>query len=346
MRHRRFAVACAFARLCGCAGGGASPSLPTQGQRLPAKSATLPLQITVPIKTELAIKRPQFVSPNTASIAVFVYAPGAQPPSTPTATANISAASPGCALNASASAITCTIDVTAPIGTAEVDVQDLSGQNGTGTVLASVTQSIAIESGMAPLAMTLDGTPSIIRLSLETPVLALGTAGTSVLDVDAYDASGALIVAPGAFTAPLSIASDSTVGLAFRGDARARRPPKLPSPMVDRIGTVRGSISPEAAAASPSGSIVEATLDIDPPQSVSFLAGSGNAFSISTIATTALDEPPQSTLRYSSSAFPNISTRLSTYLSNGSLRPQHQRFGGDVRLSGLSRRKYNRCRIV
>jgi len=143
---------------------------------------------------------------------------------------------------------------------------------------------------MPALTITLNGTPALIRLSLETPILAAGTAGTSKLDVNAYDASGALIVAPGTFTTPLTVASDSTA-VSLSGTSAA-------SPGTQITITYGGGAAPYAIHLTGTGGgiaanlIVNATLNVAPAMSLAFLSEE-QSISESITAINALNEPPQ-----------------------------------------------------
>jgi len=98
--------------------------------------------------------------------------------------------------------------VQAPLGTDTFTIYDYSGTNGSGTVLAQATFTQSVTAGMSPITVTLNGVLSQVALSLQTPALTAGTAGTATLNVNGYDAAGNLIT--GTFGAPITIASDST----------------------------------------------------------------------------------------------------------------------------------------
>ncbi|MBV8118116.1 MAG: hypothetical protein JOZ01_09060 [Candidatus Eremiobacteraeota bacterium] len=276
----------ALVSLAACGGGGAVKP-PTSGGPAPAgQTAALPITVSIPSLSSQA-KRPQFVSPNTQSLAIYVWAQGGSQPGAPTATINIS----GCPN--SGGTLTCTTTVTAPIATINVRVDALSGTSGAGTVLATVTTTIAVSAGMPAVNITLNGTPSIIKLSLETPALLSGTAGTSKLDVNAYDASGALIVAPGTFSAPLTISSDSTAVTLSASTAS--------SPATQITVSYGGGVAPYAVHLTGSGagvvstSIIGATLDITPAASFAVISGTyqNHLMRVTVVGSNATNEPPQ-----------------------------------------------------
>ncbi|HVA28505.1 MAG TPA: hypothetical protein VNF68_10015, partial [Candidatus Baltobacteraceae bacterium] len=289
--------------LSSCGGGGSVPAGPRVGSN-PLASATLPVSITVPVPASAPAKRhPAFVSPATQSLAVFVYPTGTTQPTTPSGTVTISPTAPGCALNASGTSITCTLNVTAPIGTVEVTLEAMSGPNGTGSVLSQATQSVTVSAGMAAVTFTLNGALAQIRLSLETPVFAAGTAGTSILDVNAYDASGNEIVAPGNFAVPVNVASDSTSVTLSATSAAA--------PGTKITISYAGGTAPYAVHLSGTGGgvaanlLVGSTLYIAPSQSMVVFGGygQGTGNNVATFATNATTlEPPQSLIQLSSAS--------------------------------------------
>jgi hypothetical protein len=302
MMSRRIAsVVFLFALLVGCTpgtklGGGPLPiasATPTPTSAPPAStSASVTFTFTMPTIASMKSRRPLLASANTQSLAIFIYAQGSQPSSSPTTVVNVGANASGCTVNSVAGQITCSVTVAAPLGSQELEIVAMSGPNGTGTALGSVTQALTVAAGLAPLSVTLNGTPALIKLSLETPVLALGTAGTSILDVDAYDASGALIVAPGSFTSPLTIASDSTA-VSLSSTAASAPGTKI-------TVTYGGSSSAPYAvhftgsgAGIASNQVVGATLTIAPNQSMAVLGHSTSTNGFATLALTSTSAVPQ-----------------------------------------------------
>lgn len=272
----------ALLAVAACSGGGATAPPAAGGVQ---NSATLSITIVVPAKRSSASPRPQFVSPNTQSLVMYAYPSGSSQPATPSAIVNIG----GCS---GTTTLTCTTSVTAPIGSTTLRIDADARLNGTGSQLATVTTTIAVSVGMAPVQVTLEGTPAIVRLSLETPVLASGTSGTSVLDVNAYDASGSLIVAPGNFSTPLTLTSDSTSVTLSATTATA--------PGTQANVTYAGGAAPYAVHFSGSGagipatSIVGATLVITPPTSFVTLGNAyGSEYQVTMVGSNAGSEPPQ-----------------------------------------------------
>jgi hypothetical protein len=244
----------------------------------------------MPTTAAMKARRPLLASANTQSLAIFIYAPGSQPGTTPTATVNVGASAAGCTV--SGPQITCSVTVTAPLGNQELEIVAMSGPNGTGSILGSVTQAVTVAAGAQPISVTLNGTPELIKLSLETPVLALGASGTSILDVDAYDTTGALIVAPGSFTTPLTIASSSSAVSLSSSSAT--------SPGTKITVTYAGSSSVPYAVqftatggSIPSNLIIGATLLFEPSQSMAILSHSTANNGFGTLALTSTTGVPQ-----------------------------------------------------
>jgi hypothetical protein len=183
-------------------------------------------------------------------------------------------------------------------------------------ILGSVTQAVTVAAGAQPISVTLNGTPALIKLSLETPVLALGTAGTAILDVDAYDTSGALIVAPGSFTTPLTIASNSSA--VSLSSTSATSPGTKITVTYGGSSNVPYAVQFTATGGSiPSNLIIGATLLFEPSQSMAILSGGGGTASVSTFATTALSVPPQTFIFLTSSLTDSFGTGGFAALPNG-----------------------------
>ena len=299
MSRRVSSVVLLFALLVSCTpgaklGGGPLPVASPTPTPAPPGATTAPLTFTFVMPTVAAMRarRPFLASANTQSLAIFIYAQGSQPSSTPTATVNVGATFAGCVTNSAQGQITCEVTVTAPLGNQELEIVAMSGPNGTGNNLGSVTQAVTVGSSNPTISLTLNGAPALIKLSLETPILALGTAGTSVLDVDAYDATGALIVAPGSFTSPLTVTSDSTavtlsptsvttpgtkVTISYNGSSNA--------PYAVHLSASGGTI--------PSNLVIGATLLFEPSQSIAVFNFSEQNAAVATLATTAVNAPAQ-----------------------------------------------------
>lgn len=262
-----------------------------------ASTATLPITLVIPAQTTLA-KHREDLSPSTESVEIFVYAQGGTQPTTPTATVNVGAGDSGC--KSASGGVTCTIDVTAAIGNDEVTIEAFSGQNGSGTLLSTTTQTENVQATNQPVAVTFNGIPATIVLSLEEPVLAAGTAGTATLDVNAFDASGALIAGPGNFSTPLTVSSDSSAVSLSATTAAA--------PGTKITVSYGGGSAPYAIHLSASGNsiaanrIVGATLDIAPSQSLDFVDGTSEAPVLITVADNAANDVPQN-VEYLSTPF-------------------------------------------
>ena len=285
---RSVAVVATYFALSGCGGGGGTaPQALSQGG---AGAAAMTMSFLIPsAPTTSSTRRAAYVSASTASVAVIV-APGGTQPSL-TTTANLGPNQPGC--TATASGTTCLVTVQAPLGTDTVTVIAYSAANGTGSVLAQATFTQSVTAGMSPVGVTLNGVLAQVRLSLQTPALSSGTSATSILNVNGYDASGNLIAAPGTFSAPITITSDST-SVALSGTS-------ITGPGQAITVTYAGGSAPYTIHFSATSSgvaanfIVGATLAIVPTQGFA-IAGFGNGASpyTASYATNALNDPPLS----------------------------------------------------
>jgi hypothetical protein len=131
---------------CG-GGGGSSPNAvlngsPTGAVATPTPAAgppgTLSFTILVPAATAgTASRTVKFVSPSTQSVAITLKGQ-----TTPLATVNLTATSPGCA--ATSAGTSCTVSATAPVGNDMFLIAAFDGVNGTGHQLSVATVPAAI----------------------------------------------------------------------------------------------------------------------------------------------------------------------------------------------------------
>ena len=205
--------------LAGCGGGGgggaasppatmgAAPASPA-ATAAPAGSGSLSFTIVVPASTvSSAARSVKYVSPSTASVAVTV-----QGQSTPLATANLSATSPGC--SAAASGVTCTVTVTVPAGNDTFLIAAYDGKNGTGHQLSVATVPASVKPNAATtLALTLNGVPASVQVILGATSVPVGNPASVAVTVVAYDANNNVIVGPGTFSTPITLTDSDTSGV-------------------------------------------------------------------------------------------------------------------------------------
>lgn len=282
--QRALAVA-AYLALAACGGGGSTaPKAPGQGS---TGSMTMSFVIPSATTTSSTARKPAYVSPSTASVVVTVSSGTTQPAFT--TTANIGPGEPGC--TTSASGTTCLVTVQAALGTDTFTIVDYSGTSGTGNILAEATFTQSVTAGMSPVGVTLSGVLSQVQLSLQTPALTAGTAATSILNVNGYDASGNLIAGPGNFSAPITVASDST-SVSLSGTSVTA--PGQPITVTYAGGAAPYTVHFTATASGVSaGQLIGATLSIVPSQAFA-IAGliPGDLAQITSYAINALNDPP------------------------------------------------------
>jgi hypothetical protein len=157
--------------------------------------ATASLTITVPRNASSAQRSPHFVSPNSASIAITVVSVNGAAPSTaqvpvnPTVVALSTSGGGNCAVSPSGE--TCTVPLPAPTGVMQYSfaLKDVAGH-----VLARNTATFTIVPGASnqTFAAVLDGV--VASVVVNVPATHAGTAFSGPMTVQAFDASGALIV--------------------------------------------------------------------------------------------------------------------------------------------------------
>jgi streptogramin lyase len=182
-----------IATLAACAGGGGSlvprslaTAAPTSS---PGSTAVVRFTLTIPKAADAARRRrPDYVSIGTNSAAIVVTGPSPSASPAPAVTLNCT------------SGQTCTTSIDAPVGTDTFAVTLYSGQNETGSALGIGSTSQSIIAGKAnQVAVTLNGVVNSVSLTTSPSVLSAGTAATESVTINALDASGYTIIAPGGY---------------------------------------------------------------------------------------------------------------------------------------------------
>jgi streptogramin lyase len=191
--------------LSGCSGGGAN-GMPAD----PLQSGTLSLTLGAPASSSSAAatssaakERRQFLSPSAQSVKVAVTG-------VPTAVvANVASGSPNC--TGSGPTRTCTIDVSAPSGsvTFTVTLYDAPGATGNKLGTGTATQTI-VKGSPFTVAIGVLGNVATVQLLAATTEFTAGTAATTPLTVNAYDADGNLI--SGTYLVPLTLTNSDATG--------------------------------------------------------------------------------------------------------------------------------------
>lgn len=217
MINKPRAVAALFATtiLAACSNGGGSS---LTGSTQAFQSAKVSFTIFKPSKKSHALQRyervhPNFVSPNAGSITFTLTAVnGGAPPSgfNSTVVVQLSGGSQNC--TAATGGLQCTATATAPVATDTWTVSTYQNATGTGNLLSSSSISQAIAAGANTIRLTLNPIVNSLAWSTSAVTAGNGTAVGNAVELEALDASGAIIVpvATGAtqYQIPLYLQSD------------------------------------------------------------------------------------------------------------------------------------------
>jgi hypothetical protein len=192
-RAARLALLLGSIAAASACGGGSSSSLsstPAVPSGSHEQSRAL-LTITIPaVAPASATRRRDYVSDATAS-GSFSYPGNAAPQ-----TFALTPGSPGCTTTANATS--CKVTVNAPVGANELLTVSLFDKNG--KLLSTVTTTATIAAGQTtPLVFTLNGVVSAISLAFNPMSLTQGQSGSAAIVLNALDADGSTIIAPGGY---------------------------------------------------------------------------------------------------------------------------------------------------
>ena len=208
--------------VAGCGGGGSVPSGSTIGstpQPQPSSGAAATLHVTVAVGGSGTAKvvRPGYVSSNTQSVAIQLVSSNGSPVSGQTAAVvQTYAGAPGC--TGTGSTLTCAQDVKTISGQDVFAVTLFSAPNATGTALASgfITSNVSAGGGSLPItnstSLALSGIVANISVSTAPMSLTYGVPGSVQVILNATDASGATIIAPGTFSSPIELTTNDGTG--------------------------------------------------------------------------------------------------------------------------------------
>ena len=201
-------IAAALA-IAGCSTGGTTPLV--QSAAAPASAAMAAgtharhgkarFEIRIP-KHE---RRAHYVSPNTQSLTIAANG-------TALGAFNVSATAKGC--KTVAGSTQCMFTVGVPTGKVTFSVSTFSKTNGTGSLLSqgSVTQKVT-SGQLSVIPLTLEGAVASIALMLGDNAPPAGIAASIPVYVTAFDATGAVIIGPGNYTAPIALTNTDATGI-------------------------------------------------------------------------------------------------------------------------------------
>ncbi|MDP9105437.1 MAG: hypothetical protein M3N49_05845 [Candidatus Eremiobacteraeota bacterium] len=172
------------------------------------------LTLDVPRSGSSAQRAPKYVSPNSAKLVVTVLTVNGNAPTATQVPAGLNPSTfalttgPGGNCTASPSGETCTVTIPAPTGqvTYQFDVFDIANNE-----LSTNTLTYIIAAGSSPnLQAQLNGIVSTVTVT--APTLAAGTSFSGPITVQAFDASGALIVGPAPYNNPFTLTDNDATG--------------------------------------------------------------------------------------------------------------------------------------
>lgn len=199
----------------GCGGGGNAArsvaATPRDG------SATVRLTIPAASSTSATLRAPRYVSPSTKSLLISVQTVNGQATTFPSIPLNVVVPSAACPAPAQVGeSEVCTFSVILPVGSVGMTVstydQPITGSTPSGNLLSSVSVTQQLSGNGDPILLTLNGVPASATLSLGTPIAAVGTAASIAVTATALDADGNLIVGPGNYAPPITVAVTDPTG--------------------------------------------------------------------------------------------------------------------------------------
>ena len=218
--NKRALIVASLLVLAGCGGGGGGSSAVAPPPPVPSPTATpvaalgsATLTLSIPRATSAGQVLPQFVSPGTTSISIVINSVDgnttlpAGVPRTTTVALTTTGANPPC--TASPSGQTCTVPIPAPTGVVNYTFSLLDASNNV-LAVATVSFTIAAGSNNPSLRAVLNGV--VKTVSVFIPQFSSGTSFSGPITVNAYDASGALIVGGAPYFAPFTLTDGDTSG--------------------------------------------------------------------------------------------------------------------------------------
>ncbi|HEY1655680.1 MAG TPA: hypothetical protein VGF86_11235 [Candidatus Tumulicola sp.] len=223
MKARTALTMLAAALLCACGGGSNTPdgpvvNSPGSGGRQPGLPLVdVALTVTIPPQPHHGI-RPNYVSPNTRSIAIgLVSVDGNGISGVPNAIVETGASARNC--HRADGGITCTATISGSPGSDSFAVSTYDGTSATGAVLSigTVSSHVGGSGKVAVDAMSLDigGIIASLELSVSPKIVPRGKPADAAVTLQALDASGATVVGGSDFASPVTLDIEGDVVHAF-----------------------------------------------------------------------------------------------------------------------------------
>ena len=184
----------------------------------PPRLVDVTVTVTIPPRTHGP--KPNYVSPNTESLAIQLASVNGNGVSgvNPTIMNTVPKAHD---CKAAAHGIVCTATAKGSPGSDVFNATTYDGTSATGSVLSAGTVKATIGSGGGnvgisnDLSLTLEGIIASLKLALSPKNAKRGIRTTATVTLDAYDASGAQIIGPSDYTQPVSLAIQGDTDHAF-----------------------------------------------------------------------------------------------------------------------------------
>ncbi len=260
-RYDRFAlartgvgVALGALLLASCSGGGASSSAPqAQAFERGTVAMTFPAAATSATSSSASRKRPQFLSPSTASVSIAVTGVAAS------VIASVAANSPNC--TAAGAGRTCTVTVSAPVGSSLFTVKLYDGANATGNLLGTGTGTATVASGSPfTVAIGVTGVAGSIAITATQATFVPGTAATTPLKVALDDADGNVIT--GTYASPVTLTDSDTTGAFTLSATSVTSSTQVVTLKYNGSGAVTGATISADAAGVAAGSVTAQTVAV------------------------------------------------------------------------------------
>ncbi len=215
MRRAWYAFVAAAAVGAGCSGGGGSSAPPGPAPSTAPQTATVTFSISAGSSAKSkGRERPRYLSSATKSVAIQPIVLGSV--GEPVTVIDIAAGAPGC--SGSGAALTCSGTLAAPVGQTSFDVTTYDREDATGDVLSAgtITFDVAPSSDRFAItnrqSLTLDAVPARFVLAAVPAAVFVGSAGSVRASATVYDAGGAIVIGPGAFTQPIDVETIAPLG--------------------------------------------------------------------------------------------------------------------------------------
>ncbi len=200
------AVAIALS-LSACGGGGTSalPSTgaPTTGSPTQDKTAQASMTIKIPAKAVSSSSKAQYISASTQSMTIGIVS-GSK--TTQLAEVDLTPASKSCAALAGGG-LQCNVTFVGQAGKNIFALSMYDKTGGSGNVLSTGNVPATLTAGQnTNIAITLDGVPASVAAVLGAGTLQVGTASSTSVIVVAKDSDGNIIVGPGGYSTPITLA--------------------------------------------------------------------------------------------------------------------------------------------